>query len=94
MRGSAAFILMDITMNVIAETRRPTPDNIRAAIRAVRSLRYKRVTWERVNLAVAHYVEKRPLKMRPLIIDTPTLQELAIAYDVSAIDIQQKLDEQ
>jgi hypothetical protein len=64
------------------------------ATRTVRSLRYKRVTWERVNLAVAHYVEKRPLKMRSLIIDAPTLEELAIAYDVSVADIQQKLDEQ
>jgi hypothetical protein len=61
--------------------------------RAVRSLRYQRVTWERVNLAVAHYVQKRPLKTRTLI-EAPTLEELAIAYDVSVADIQQKLDEQ
>jgi hypothetical protein len=63
------------------------------ATRTVRSLRYKRASWERVNLAVAHYVQKRPLKTRTLI-EAPTLEELAIAYDVSVADIQQKLDEQ
>jgi hypothetical protein len=63
------------------------------SIRAVRSLRYKRVTWERVNLAVAHYVQKRPLKTHSGLIEAPTLEELAVAYDVSVADIQQKLDE-
>jgi hypothetical protein len=67
--------------------------------RAVCSLRYNRVTWERINLAVAHYVQKRPLKTRgrgrtPKLIEAPTLEELATAYDVSVADIQQKLDEQ
>ena len=62
------------------------------ATRTVHSLRYQRVHWERVNLAVAHYVEKRPLKMRPLITD-PTPEELAIAYDVSVADTYQKLAE-
>jgi hypothetical protein len=61
--------------------------------RAVRSLRYKRVAWERVNLAVSHYLQKRPLKTRTRI-EAPTLEELAIAYDVSVTEIQQKLDEQ
>jgi hypothetical protein len=61
---------------------------------AVHSLRYKRVHWERVNLAVAHFVQKRPLKTRTALIKAPTLEESAIAYDVSVADIQQKLDEQ
>jgi hypothetical protein len=64
--------------------------------RAVCSLRYKRAPWERVNLALAHYYSKRPLKTRkaPKLIEAPTLEELAIAYDVAVADIQQKLDEQ
>ena len=57
--------------------------------RRVRSLRYQRPDWERINLAVRHYVQKRPLWG----IKTPTLEELAIAYDVSVAGIQQKLDE-
>jgi hypothetical protein len=59
----------------------------------VRSLRYKRVGWERLNLAVAHYVEKRPLKTARPPIENPTVEQLAIAYDVSAADIHQKLAE-
>jgi hypothetical protein len=73
-------------------THEPSTSASRPATRTVRSLRYKRILWERVNLAVAHYVQKRPLKTRTRI-EAPTLEELAIAYDVSVADIQQKLDE-
>jgi hypothetical protein len=71
----------------------PSTSASRPATRTVRSLRYKRILWERVNLAVAHYVQKRPLKTHGAPLEAPTLEELAIAYDVSVADIQQKLDE-
>jgi hypothetical protein len=64
------------------------------ATRTVRSLRYHRVDWERLNLSVLHYVKKRPLKMRWGTITRPTPEELAIAYDVSVADIHRRLDEQ
>jgi hypothetical protein len=62
---------------------------MKSTTRTVRSLRYQRSDWERINLAVRHYVQKRPLWG----IKNPTLEDLAIAYDVSVADIQHKLDE-
>ena len=65
---------------------------MKSTSRTVRSLRYKRSLEERVSLAVRHHVQKKPLRLasKP---EAPTLTELAIAYDVSLVDIQRKLDE-
>jgi hypothetical protein len=73
--------------------RRRIKTSCNLAHRTVRSLRCYKIAWERLNLAVAHYVQKRPLKA-PTLIEAPTVEELAIAYDVSVADIHQKLAEQ